>query len=103
MMNVRDGPAYSGRSVVLLADPLWTRDSGFLGPALKYFTYFFTELEPMNKKKPEEAIDKLIFKAADARDSFDAMRFSQAAVNVANALNTKQHTKGHLTNPPPSV
>lgn len=31
-------------------------------------------------------IEQLIAKAADAEDSGDAMRFSQAAANAANAL-----------------
>lgn len=38
----------------------------------------------MNDKTKE--IEKLIDKAAQAGDSGDAMRFSQAACNVANAL-----------------
>lgn len=31
-------------------------------------------------------IDTLVVKAAEAKDSSDAVRFSQAACNVANAL-----------------
>lgn len=33
----------------------------------------------------KKEIDALILKAADAHDSGDAMRYSQAAVNAANA------------------
>jgi Ca2+-binding RTX toxin-like protein len=41
------------------------------------------ELEPMSDQV--DHIKELIKKAADADDSADAMRFSQAALNAANA------------------
>ena len=34
----------------------------------------------------EKCVDVLLEKAAEAKDSGDAMRFSQAACNAANAL-----------------
>lgn len=39
----------------------------------------------MDKSKREK-VEELIDKAADANDSGDALRFSQAACNAANAL-----------------
>jgi uncharacterized protein involved in propanediol utilization len=43
------------------------------------------ELEPMDKNVPKN-IEQLIQKAAQAEKSEDAMRFSQAATNSANAM-----------------
>lgn len=40
-------------------------------------------------------VESLVAKAAQAHDSADALRFSQAACNVANALNIL-----HLISPP---
>lgn len=40
----------------------------------------------MDTTKQAENVSKLIEKAADAEKSEDAMRFSQAATNAANAL-----------------
>lgn len=48
----------------------------------------------MTKTKSEEAIDKLISQAADAGDANDAMKFSQAALNVANAAMARNETRG---------
>jgi hypothetical protein len=48
------------------------------------------ELEPVEKF--EECMRELITKAAKAEDSGDAMRFSQAAVNIANAVATVART-----------
>jgi len=42
---------------------------------------------------PPNSIDRLIFKAASADHSQDALKYSQAALNVANALATKQQTE----------
>jgi hypothetical protein len=42
------------------------------------------------KDKKIAAVDVLIEKAANAHDSADALRFSQAACNVANAIRTAQ-------------
>lgn len=41
----------------------------------------------------EQHIEKLIEKAADANDSADAMRFSQAAANAANAMCSLREAK----------
>lgn len=43
---------------------------------------------PMNilKKNVEEMVEELIEKAARSGDSGDALRFSQAACNAANAM-----------------
>lgn len=41
----------------------------------------------------EEEISKLATKAEKTDDSADALRFSQAALNLANAANTFKHTK----------
>lgn len=40
------------------------------------------------KEKAQEQIVTLIGKAGEAKDSSDALRFSQAALNIANALTT---------------
>jgi len=48
----------------------------------------------MTKTKSEEAIDKLISQASDAGDANDAMKFSQAALNVANAAIARNETRG---------
>jgi len=53
----------------------------------------------MTKTKSEEAIDKLISQAADAGDANDAMKFSQAALNVANATMARNETRGADLNP----
>ncbi len=40
-----------------------------------------------------EVVESLSEKAREAEDSGDAMRFSQAAANMANAYAALQHTK----------
>lgn len=40
----------------------------------------------MNTNENRTHVETLIAKAADAHDSGDAMRFSQAATNAANAM-----------------
>lgn len=42
-----------------------------------------------------EKINELVAKAAEAKDSGDAMRFSQAACNAANALQVLEALKRH--------
>jgi len=45
----------------------------------------------------EKAIETLVAKAADAKDSGDAMRFAQAALNAAHAaisLDGMKHSSG---------
>jgi hypothetical protein len=44
----------------------------------------------------EEEIKKLIGKAAIANDSGDCMRFSQAAVNAANAVSVLSNIGKHI-------
>lgn len=44
----------------------------------------------------EEQIKNLIQKAAGANDSGDAMRFSQAAVNAANAVSVLSNVGKHI-------
>ena len=46
---------------------------------------------PQTSFKPKSSIDKLIYQASATDNSNDAMRFSQSALNVANALVTKKH------------
>jgi hypothetical protein len=43
-----------------------------------------TEIEPVNEQKKQ--IETLVKKAAEAVDANDAMKFSQAATNAANAM-----------------
>ena len=43
------------------------------------------------KTEVENALKKLIQQAQDSTDSHEAMRFSQAATNIANAYATFQH------------
>ncbi|QIG76617.1 hypothetical protein EVC27_095 [Rhizobium phage RHph_I1_6] len=50
-----------------------------------------TEVEPVNDKTKE--IEVLIDKAAKAHDSADALRFSQAACNAANAVVAMKNSK----------
>lgn len=45
----------------------------------------------------EEQIEQLVNAASSAEKSEDAMRFSQAAVNVANVAQSLAHLKMHLT------
>lgn len=47
----------------------------------------------------EKAVETLIKKAGDAEDSSDAMRFSQAALNAANALLTLYKARDEAGNP----
>ena len=43
------------------------------------------------EKKLEEAVESLADKAKEAKIAADAMHFSQAALNAANALMTLKH------------
>lgn len=43
------------------------------------------------KDEAQAAITKLIEQAKNATDSHEAMRYSQAATNIANAFATFQH------------
>ncbi len=45
------------------------------------------------KKVVEEAIEALIKKSRQSNDSNDALKFSQAAVNVGNAYVALQHAE----------
>lgn len=44
------------------------------------------EVEPMSYKDSKKHVEELIKKAADAKRSEDAMRFSQSACNAGNAI-----------------
>ena len=49
----------------------------------------------MTDDKKTDHVEKLLEKASNAGDSGDAMRFSQAAVNAANALALIKNTPAH--------
>lgn len=59
-------------------------------------------VEKMDTGSTVIRIEELILNAADASDSHDAMRFSQAACNAANALTTLSNIENaKLPNPIP--
>lgn len=57
--------------------------------ALPFYFVKQLEIEPMDF---EEEIKALAKKAKDGHDSADALRFSQAALNLANTLSVFHHT-----------
>lgn len=54
----------------------------------------------MKREDVEKQVEDLVKKAAEAKDSGEALRFSQAACNAANAFATMCHATKDLADAP---